>query len=95
MSDYKPSPQNLEKIMIPEQLLACGETLAKDIHEAWALERMTEGWTYGERYDHDQKKHPGLVPYELLSENEKNYDRMTSMHTIRLLLSMGFTISKE
>ena len=50
---------------------------------------MEQGWTYGlERYD-ASKKHPCLVPYEELSDDEKEYDRNTSQETIKLILKLG------
>ena len=31
------------------------------------------------------RTHPGLVPYEELSETEKDYDRRTAMETLKLI----------
>ena len=41
-----------------------------------------------------KKEHPCLIPYEDLSEEEKDYDRATAISTIRYILSKGYTISK-
>ena len=38
--------------------------------------------------------HPGLVPYEELSETEKDYDRRTAMETLKLIQKIGFGIKK-
>ena len=38
--------------------------------------------------------HPGLVPYEELSETEKDYDRRTAMGTLKLIQKIGFGIKK-
>ena len=40
------------------------------------------------------KQHPCLVPYEELSEVEKDYDRRTSMETLKFIIAQGYTISK-
>ena len=39
-----------------------------------------------------KKQHPCLVPYEFLSESEKNYDREMSKQTLTLLIAMGFDV---
>ena len=44
--------------------------------------------------DDEHKKHPSLVPYEELPEQEKDYDRATAMNTVKLLLKFGFSITK-
>jgi hypothetical protein len=63
------------------------ELLAKNAHENWARQRMEEGWRWGPRRDDEHKLHPSLVPYEQLSESEKEYDRKTAMETIAKRLS--------
>ena len=40
------------------------------------------------------RTHPGLVPYEELSETEKDYDRRTAMETLKLIQKIGFGIKK-
>ena len=54
-----------------------------------------EGWTYGEERDDAKKHHPCLVPYEDLTETEKEYDRNTSQETLKLIMKLGFKIVKE
>ena len=38
------------------------------------------------------KTHPCLVPYEELPECEKEYDRNTSIETLKLIMKLGFKI---
>ena len=51
--------------------------LAEAEHNGWMVERMLSGWTYGRVRDNDKKKHPLLIPYNQLSESDKDYDRHT------------------
>jgi X-X-X-Leu-X-X-Gly heptad repeat protein len=51
------------------------EAMAKVEHLRWSWEKRLNGWTYGDVKDSRKKKHPCLVPYEELSENEKEKDR--------------------
>lgn len=91
---YNPSPINTDKIKLNKEILELSEILAKNTHEVWAKGRIDEGWTYGEKRDDILKTHPGLVPYEELSEEEKEYDRRTSEETLKLIIKAGFKIVK-
>jgi len=51
------------------------ETMAKVEHLRWSWEKRLNGWTYGRVKDLRKKRHPCLIPYDELSENEKEKDR--------------------
>ena len=91
---YTPQPIDTSEILIPTELEPLVEVMAKNVHEVWAKERIIQGWTYGEYRDDIKKHHPCLVPYEELSEDEKKYDRNTSQETLKLIIKLGFSISK-
>jgi len=93
--EYLPNPAETSDVELPEELLPLIEEMAKNVHEVWAKNRMAEGWTYGPVRDDAGKKHPCLVPYEELPESEKEYDRATSQETLKLILKLGFGISKK
>lgn len=90
---YKPEPLDLEGVALPESLLLLTETIARNTHEVWAARRMAEGWRYGAKRDDARRLHPNLVPYELLSEEDKDYDRATAMNAIRLMVRLGYAIT--
>lgn len=93
--DYLPQPVDTADVKLPEALLALAEEIAKNVHEVWSEGRMKEGWTFGEKRDDALKHHPCLVPYEELSESEKEYDRNTAQETLKLIVKLGFKISKD
>lgn len=93
--DYIPEPMDLSSVDLPESLIQLSERIAENVHEVWAKARIDEGWTYGEKRDDIHKKHPCLVPYDELSEEEKEYDRNTAMNTIKMVKKLGFRIEKE
>ena len=95
VSNYYPKPEDTSDVTISDSLLQLSEDLAKNTHEIWAAARMKEGWTYGAKRDDVLKTHPDLVPYNELPESEKEYDRATSLNTIKLILKLGFTIEKK
>lgn len=93
--NYIPSPVNTESIELSEELKAIIEEMAKNVHEVWAQNRISQGWVYGEKRDDVLKHHPCLIPYEDLPEVEKAYDRDTAVGTLKLIRKLGFKITKE
>lgn len=94
-SNYIPSPIDTSRVTLPAELIDLTEKLAKNTHEVWAQTRLEQGWKPGNTRDDAQKLHPCLIPYEKLSEEEKTFDRNTAMETLRLILALGFKITKE
>lgn len=91
---YKPQPIDTTDVKLSEDLELLVEQMSKNVHEVWAETRIKQGWTYGPERNDDKKTHPCLVPYEELSEAEKDYDRNTSTETLKLILKLGFRIFK-
>lgn len=89
---YVPKPIDTSDVILPENVLALAEKLAENTHEVWAQGRINDGWSYGEQRDDASKKHPCLIPYDELSESEKEYDRATAMETLKLIIKLGFEI---
>ena len=89
---YEPKAIDTRAVEIPKELEALTETLARNTHEVWAASRLARGWKWGPVRDDILKRHPNLVSYEELTEEEKDYDRHTSMETIKVILSLGYEI---
>ena len=94
-NNYTPHPIDTKGVELQKELTALAEDIAKNVHEVWSAGRINDGWTYGEKRNDTEKKHPCLVPYEELSEEEKEYDRNTSVETIKLILKLGFKITRD
>ena len=92
---YKPNPIDTSDIKLNEDIMELGELIAKNTHEVWSENRLKDGWVYGEKRDDIQKHHPCLIPYEELPESEKEYDRSTSLETLKLIVKLGYKIVKE
>lgn len=92
--NYMPEPMDTDDVVLPEELNDLIERMAKNVHEVWAKNRLEQGWTYGSERSDSLKHHPCLVPYEDLPEIEKDYDRATSIGTLKLIIKMGFKITK-
>lgn len=94
MKPYTPNPEDTSDVILPDELLPLIEEMAKNVHEVWSRNRISEGWTYGPARDDRLKTHPCLIPYEELPDSEKDYDRATSQETLKLILKLGFNITK-
>ena len=92
---YTPQPIDITGVELPQELEMLVEKMAKNVHDVWAETRIQQGWKYGEQRNDEFKTHPCLVPYEELPEEEKEYDRNTSIGTLKLILKLGFKISRE
>jgi len=68
----------------PEQI----ELLAREEHDDWVAERLSNGWTHGER-DAEKKQSPYLIPYKALPENIKDYDRDAVRNIFPMLRQLG------
>lgn len=89
---YIPQPVDTASVMLPKELESLVELMAKNNHDVWAKERIAQGWTFGAERNDSLKTHPCLVPYEQLPEEEKVYDRNTSIQTLKFILAQGFEI---
>ena len=94
LKTYTPQPIDTTGVELPDDLKMLVEQMSKNVHEVWAETRIRQGWTYGEQRNDELKTHPCLIPYEELPEEEKEYDRNTSIGTLKLIMKLGFKISR-
>lgn len=95
MKTFIPNPVNTDDMELPEALGELTEQMARNVHDVWAKSRIEEGWRYGEQRNDRLKEHPCLVSYDELPETEREYDRKTATQTLKLILKLGFEISKK
>jgi hypothetical protein len=86
---YTPEPADTSAANLPEQLQRLVDVLAENVHDAWAATRLDEGWSYGEHVDDTRKKHPCLVPYAELSQQQQDMDRYVVVTTLSKMLALG------
>ena len=92
---YKPEPIDTEDVVLSNDILELSEALARNTHEVWAQNRIRDGWVLGEERSDTKRTHPCLIPYENLPEEEKEYDRATSLETLKVIRKLGYKIVKE
>lgn len=91
---YYPKLRDLSQVELPEGYDELREAIAEIAHDRWALERQSEGWTYGYKRDDSKLENPDMVPYSQLPESEKQYDRLMAEETLKFLISLGYKIEK-
>lgn len=92
---YTPNPFYTGDITLTKDLINLTELLAENIHNVWADSRIKEGWRYGKIRSNILKTLPSLIPYALLPESEKKYDRCTALETLKMVIKLGYTIEKR
>ena len=92
---YRPKPIDTSQVELPESILPLVDSLAEHLHELWARQRMTEGWTPGPQQLGGTKEHPHLVPFGQLPDSEKAFDRNSAVETLKALIALGYRIEKQ
>jgi len=66
------------------------ETMARVEHMRWSWDKRLNGWIHGSVKDTSKKTHPGLVPFEELTWQEKEKDRELVRMIPALLQDIGY-----
>jgi ppGpp synthetase/RelA/SpoT-type nucleotidyltranferase len=69
------------------------EAMAEMEHGRWVVERLQEGWTFGEKRNVVEKTHPSLVPWSQLPDTEKEKNRETVRRIPDFLAKVGLEVS--
>lgn len=92
MKTYIPNSIDLSDVTLDADFTKLQESIAENAHEVWAKQRLSQGWTYGPKRDDVLKQTPDMVPYNELTEEEKEYDRKMATDTIKLIRKLGYDI---
>jgi hypothetical protein len=95
VATYTPETIDTSHIDLPPGLHDLVEELARNNHDHWAQKRIHEGWHYGKARNDERKEHPDLVPYEQLTESEKEYDRKTVVEALKAIVALGYEFQKK
>jgi hypothetical protein len=70
------------------------EVLAQLEHRRWMADKQLAGYNYGENRDEDLMTHPDLIPWEMLSEADREKDRDSVRQIPGLLELQGLKICR-
>lgn len=69
--------------------------MAKMEHARWNVERLLNGWKWGEKRDVTKKVSPYLVPWSELSIDMKECDRQTVRKIPEFLAKVGLEVHRQ
>ncbi len=81
----------LDQVRVGQLEVPVVEGLAKACHDAYRSTLEADGWEYGGELDTANKRSPLLAPYDQLSQEEKEANRLTARLTEAKLREVGFS----
>ena len=85
---FPPDQQATAQTLIEKHI----ERLSEAEHNGWMVERMLAGWRYARTRNNDKKLHHLLLPYNQLSEADKEKDRQAVRSYVERLAGAGYRI---
>ncbi|XP_052768471.1 ryanodine receptor 2-like isoform X9 [Mya arenaria] len=92
---FVPQPVDTSNVQLPVYVESVRDKLAENLHEVWAMNKIDQGWSWGEIRDDPRKKNPSITSFEKLPMSEKKYVITVSFETLRTLLALGYHVSME
>ncbi|XP_023168844.1 ryanodine receptor isoform X8 [Drosophila hydei] len=89
---YVPNPIDTNNVHLDNDLNSLVQKFSEHYHDAWASRRLEGSWTYGEIRSDNDRKHPRLKPYNMLSEYERERYRDPVRECLKGLLAIGWTV---
>ena len=71
------------------------EIMAEMEHARWNVERLLDGWKWGERRDVTRKISPHVVPWSELPDDVKEWDRQTVRKIPEFLAIVGLEVRRQ
>lgn len=90
---YKPHPEYVSHIKLPESIASIADMLAENAHEIWAQKRLAEARQKGA--NSKQVDDPFMKPFNELPAAKRKTDYLSALNTIRLLYKLGFRIVRN
>ncbi|XP_006872072.1 PREDICTED: ryanodine receptor 2 [Chrysochloris asiatica] len=92
--NFNPQPVDTSNITIPEKLEYFINKYAEHSHDKWSMDKLANGWIYGEVYSDSSKVQPLMKPYKLLSEKEKEIYRWPIKESLKTMLAWSWRIER-
>lgn len=94
--EYYPQPLDVSSVNINPELMELIDLIAENAHDIWAVDKFKSGFTYAPA-GNDGKEKDGnfnhyLLPYEMLSDQDKEPDRKMALQTIKLVKRLGYRL---
>lgn len=90
---YQPSPVDTTTVSLSHTLMDIVQRFSEHYHDAWAQRKFEHGWVYGQAWAY-KKFHPRLMPYNMLTEQEKYLYKEPIMDALKSLLALGWKLEQ-
>lgn len=94
--EYDPQPFDVSEITLSDELINVGEMLCEDAHDRWGARKKEDdpNIRYAPKIGNEEQKgcNHFFVPYSMLSEKDKDYDRDLVFGSLKLLKRLGFRL---
>lgn len=81
--------------MVDTVLDEISERAARLMHSEWVNDRVSEGWSYGPRYDQTSKRNPMLLPWDQLSGRRKMEETKRVKRLIGILEDINLRLVRK
>ncbi|CAF4491753.1 unnamed protein product, partial [Rotaria sp. Silwood2] len=92
---FTPQPVRTNHIILPTYLENICDKLAANTHELWCINKIANGWRFGENRDDIQKINSCLKSFDNLPIEEKQHNITTTVENLKSLLAFGYHIGIE
>ncbi|XP_055878934.1 ryanodine receptor 2-like isoform X5 [Biomphalaria glabrata] len=90
---FVPNPVSTAHIQLPTYIENVRDKLAENLHETWAMNKIDQGWSFGESRDPERKINPSINSLDKLPISEKKYIITVAFETLRTLLALGYHVA--
>jgi len=66
--------------------------LAREIHSIYVLQKLEDGWRFGEKYDEQRKVAPTLLPWDDLSRGDKAHSQSLITTHLATIIALKFAV---
>ncbi|XP_044016394.1 ryanodine receptor isoform X3 [Aphidius gifuensis] len=89
---YNPQPINTSSVVLNNDLNQIVQKFSEHYHDAWASKKLENGWKYGDNWSDNNRTHPRLKPYTMLSDYEKERYKEPVRESLKALLAIGWSV---
>ncbi|KAM7538970.1 hypothetical protein Aperf_G00000057777 [Anoplocephala perfoliata] len=92
---FVPIPISTDNIYLPNVVERIRDKLAENIHELWAMRKIEQGWTFGDRRDEARRRHPCLCAFDKLQQQERLYNVTMALENLKTIFALRYNIGYE
>ena len=89
---YTPHPTDVSEVVLSPETEELIRTIAFEMHETQAQELFSMGWHFGDVMSIVDHTHPNLIPYDDLTEIQKERYLDISSYVVKVILALGYEI---